>query len=605
MRKLNLPAAGSRTVDLNWLPWLLAVAVGLQALYIATDTIYWTLRSLHPIPFWDSWENVKFLKLGQPVTLRWLWSQHNEHRIPIPRLISLTDYRFFGGCGYFDIALIWLMQIGSALLITSLSFDVIGRDRSRRPWRILAAGFIVCFAFSSAQMENFQWAFQTGFVGMMFFSILAFFCLSRAIEAHHSSAWIFGGALAAMASALGLASGMMTVLIFAAVCWIARVRRRDLFIILLLFVAFAAAYLHGYTSPPQHASPMEALLHHRSILVQYFFVFAGNMFRLPGAPGADPVTAAMIGSLVVALFALAVVFAPLSRAQDDSRSTAVGVTADRRSEEGFPPASLALFSIAAVVIGQGVLTGLGRYMFGLGQALSSRYATPVSFLWISVLCLILALILDEARHATRTLVAFCTLVFIMTGLLTLQEGRIGKDHAHQVTGLELAANAMRLGVVDLDAFAKVYPHPDVVAAARPFLLQHRLSVFSDNRYLMLGRHLGDIATLSPAGECLGHFDQVASVPMQSAAKVSGWAWSVKEKVGPSQIVLTDQTGAIVGLASEGFDRPDVKAAIPEVKDLSVGWQGYAKAAREVSAYALIDGGREACRLHGTFDIPPP
>ena len=60
-------------------------------------------------------------------------------------------------------------------------------------------------------------------------------------------------------------------------------------------------------------------------------------------------------------------------------------------------------------------------------------------------------------------------------------------------------------------------------------------------------------------------------------------------------------GVIVGLASGGIERPDVVAAIPEIKDNRTGWQGYEKEARKVSVYAIIDGGREACQLGGSFN----
>jgi hypothetical protein len=41
------------------------------------------------VPSWDDWDMVPTLTGHQPVTLDWLWSQHNEHRIPVPRLLLL------------------------------------------------------------------------------------------------------------------------------------------------------------------------------------------------------------------------------------------------------------------------------------------------------------------------------------------------------------------------------------------------------------------------------------------------------------------------------------------------------------------------------------
>ena len=41
------------------------------------------------VPSWDDWDMVPVLTHAQPVTAEWLWSQHNEHRVPLPRLVFL------------------------------------------------------------------------------------------------------------------------------------------------------------------------------------------------------------------------------------------------------------------------------------------------------------------------------------------------------------------------------------------------------------------------------------------------------------------------------------------------------------------------------------
>ena len=143
--------------------------------------------------------------------------------------------------------------------------------------------------------------------------------------------------------------------------------------------------------------------------------------------------------------------------------------------------------------------------------------------------------------------------------------------------------------------------PGAAAPATP--IQHELSTFSDKQQSWLGRHVSDVASVSPAGSCQGVFDGVSSVGVTGGAKVSGWAWSSKEKVAPSEILLADDAGTIVGLASGGFGRPDVFTALPETNE-KTGWEGYSKEARSVSAYAVIEGGREACRLSQSFDIVP-
>jgi len=598
--KLHLTRAGH--VNLDWLAWFMAIAVWTQALYIVMTTTYWTLQSLHPIPYWDSWATADFLAREQPVTLSWLWSQHNEHRILIPRLISLADYRFFRGCGFFDLALIWLMQVGSAGIIAFLSLDVIGRSRDRRPWRTLSGGLIVCLAFSAPQMENFFWSFQTGFVGAMFFSLLAFFCLKQSVVNGHSAFWIAGGALAAIASALGLAGGLITLFVFAAGSWIARTPRRTVLLIVAVFVAFTAAYLYGYSKPTSSSSPMDSLLYHRLEIFEYGVVFMGNAWSQNFQ---EPIAAAIVGTWGLELFLLTFLFPQYNQA----RSKGQDVLGDAnlggsRLTDRIPPASLALFCVAVLVIGQCFITALGRLGFGLGQATASRYATPSVFFWIVVLVLILALVLENSSVSSRFIAAYCALLLAMIGTITVRNKAIGELFARRSVDLELAADALRVGVTDSNSFRILFPQPDIVVRDRPFLMKHGLSIFSDNRYTLLGRHIRDIANPSLPGSCLGSFDVASGVAVQGGAEVQGWAWSRQEKKAPNLILLADDSGIVVGLASGGIERLDVAAAIPEINDRKTGWRGYAKEARQVSAYAITDNGREVCRLPGVFNIVP-
>lgn len=48
------------------------------------------------VPSWDGWDMVPTLTGEQPVTATWLWSQHNEHRVPLPRVILLGLHRITG-----------------------------------------------------------------------------------------------------------------------------------------------------------------------------------------------------------------------------------------------------------------------------------------------------------------------------------------------------------------------------------------------------------------------------------------------------------------------------------------------------------------------------
>src|SRR4051794_5713707 len=62
-----------------WATWGLMLAAALM--------FVWRYGS--NVPSWDEWDMVPTLTGEQPISATWLWSQHNEHRIPLPRLLFL------------------------------------------------------------------------------------------------------------------------------------------------------------------------------------------------------------------------------------------------------------------------------------------------------------------------------------------------------------------------------------------------------------------------------------------------------------------------------------------------------------------------------------
>src|SRR5207248_1941283 len=68
---------GNRAI--GWAIWLLA---GVMALAL----LFFVYRHGDNVPYFDDWRIVPVLTGHEPITLRWLWSQHNEHRMPIQKL---------------------------------------------------------------------------------------------------------------------------------------------------------------------------------------------------------------------------------------------------------------------------------------------------------------------------------------------------------------------------------------------------------------------------------------------------------------------------------------------------------------------------------------
>jgi len=83
----------------------LELGVGLLALaaggYVLTTTILMVVECWTAVPFWDQWDNLilardKLFWHDIPLDLpHWLFWQHNEHRIAVPRVSFAIDRFFF------------------------------------------------------------------------------------------------------------------------------------------------------------------------------------------------------------------------------------------------------------------------------------------------------------------------------------------------------------------------------------------------------------------------------------------------------------------------------------------------------------------------------
>ncbi len=111
-----------------------------------------------PFPFGrDEWLWMGQATGDEPVTLAWLWSQHNEHRMFLPRLIylglgALTGFEFRAGC-FFNV----FMLSGLSLTMMQAARAVRGRTR-------LCDAFFPLVLLNWGQFDNLIWGFQLNFV---------------------------------------------------------------------------------------------------------------------------------------------------------------------------------------------------------------------------------------------------------------------------------------------------------------------------------------------------------------------------------------------------------------------------------------------------------
>jgi hypothetical protein len=118
------------------------------------------------VPSWDDWDMIPVLTHHQPVTWDWLWSQHNEHRVPLPRLVFLGLDRLLGVdmrvTMYFDVLLI--AAVAAAMMTTAAGL----RGRASA-----VDAFFPMALLSLGQAQNWLWGWQ-----LQFFASVAIACVA-------------------------------------------------------------------------------------------------------------------------------------------------------------------------------------------------------------------------------------------------------------------------------------------------------------------------------------------------------------------------------------------------------------------------------------------
>src|SRR5947199_2424598 len=128
-------------------PFVVAVVVAIELAHI----VHLQIAAFHPMPWADEWDTLFLFDLAEkaPGTgLGFLFFPHNEHRIAIPRLITLIDLIMAPGTGVINLATILIVPA-----LTTSVFWLVLRPRVGMP--VLLTGCLAGLLFSGGQMSTF------------------------------------------------------------------------------------------------------------------------------------------------------------------------------------------------------------------------------------------------------------------------------------------------------------------------------------------------------------------------------------------------------------------------------------------------------------------
>jgi hypothetical protein len=417
--------------------FLLATVTLLMGLAVILVALMLTVRTYMPCPFWDEWAVIDGIATGtKPGLWRWLWSQHNEHRLAITRLLVWLDLWAFGGRNVSLFVEIYLVQILQWAAICYVLERFTGYPTFLT--RTLEGLFAFCL-FHPNQAQNFTWAFQVSFLLSFALGTAALLAVAFFDRIQQRTLAAVAVGLAPLVAGLNLSAGL---LIGPAVLCLAlwkRLPARAIATVATIFILSSLLYFKGYSLPKTERSGM--LSHGKDLFVYVLTYFGASWTRL--VPHKERATAFI--SLVVLLVLV------------------VRAVRDRNQITNFE-----WFAIAecGLMLATALITGAGRLQFGVGQAYAGRYQTPAMLCWGSLFSLLLIAFWRE-RPARFGVAQGGLVLLALLSVLTFPG--YWRTTVNRADALRNACNAVMSGNYDDATAKKLFPSTEVVARGASLL----------------------------------------------------------------------------------------------------------------------------------------
>lgn len=548
------------------------------AIFFIVSAIWGAADSYSPIPYGDMWEGyIRFFVDWRDGWQSW-WRPHNEHRIVFGKLLFWIDLTFFHGSIIFLIVVNFVLVAASALLFLSMAKQMPAAEQYP------ALGWIIglactCLLFSWTQSENISWGFQGVFFLAQLLPLFAFYLLYRSYVAQQHTVRLFVAAATLGFMCIGtMANGVLVLPLMAVLALILRLGKFRIAILAVLAVAALFFYFSGIPPVKNRGLVLGALVGQPFALLHYVVLYLGSPFYYVSIPE-SLLAAQLAGGIFLtgaACFFIRACSAPAANAL-----------------------SLALLLFVAFIVATALITGSGRLLFGVEQAISSRYTTTALMGWC-------ALLLVSANFLQRTAIGggMVGAVALLMVLLLLPRQLIIFQMPNPYPFERLVAGlALEMGVRDDKTIRGISPRGERILNLVGIARQRELSVFG--RPLLKGlreRIDRDIVAL-PAAHCQAFIDAVDVVPGDDRyLAIEGWIYQPDAKAAPHAVLLVDSTGRLVGYGFSGKSRVDVAQAL-HIRDHNTGFRGYLLSSYQGARIFLV-GEELACQWEGVVPTAP-
>lgn len=538
----RLTAREVRSASVQITGRLLAAMALTVGVYVTATTVWMVWQGTLTLPIADQWDE---MVADRHVTLGWLFSQTNEHRMVLPRLIYVADYVFLKGTNGLVYASMVAMLATTAALASFLASAKQGAN-----W-IAALGISFALGFWAAQSDGLLWA-----SALLYYCVLLTALGAFALTASARPSWrtLIGVVTLATLAAYSAAAGLAVVPITLLIAWWLGWPRRFLIVLALAGALINASYFIDYT-PPGGSVGLLAQITDVHWIIAGFFIEIGAPFG-----------GALIVSFFTGLAGLAV----------------LGFLAWRGRSDRY---ALALVALAAFICAICFMTALGRGRIfeGLQYALTGRYMAFTVWFWA-------ALLLTAFRlYGQRPLVSALIAAMLIVVCAKQATNPSARDPLLTWEPIRLGIPAFLADINDKEFVGRAYyGQPEVLFRYRSTLRSEHKSVFADPWAYWIGRTWMDSGLREVRGRCSGAIENVTPLvdTDRPGWRVIGRAWDTERDSPIARLVLISPSGVIVGYG------------LGEMKNLGPpGRTGFVGAAKEptVTAYGILNDG-SACRL---------
>lgn len=527
---------------------LAAVAAAMVSLAVAGG---WNAYS--PIPFWDMWDGTTGFMVGlhDGHTGLW-WAQHNEHRIVLSRLLFWLDYRLFGGKSAFLLVVNFVLAAAAcAVFLQYIRRLHEQRETSAMPWALWF--FIIAMMFSWMQEQNLAWGFQSQFFLAQLMPLAALYQLAR--SAHTGSRPAFWAAAAlGVLSAGTMANGILALPLMVLMSFLVPIDWHKRALLAAAAVCVPVVYFRGFFRPGSHSSLTETLMEMPGALAEYTLRYLGSpLYHLLGG-GSFGHSLSLAGGLVMAWASLSLAWRLW---QNKQRS----------------PYLVALILFIAYIAATAFGTGSGRVVFGIDQALSSRYTTPALMAWAALL-IALRYAGDPGLFGNRVRTAVAAAIACAALLLSQMPALDAKSE--EKANRSVAAMAVSLRIPDSLMISAIYPVPEPPIAVNKRAAEIGISPLNVAPYTAMTERLGKPTAIPAATQCQGWLDALQIIDeTDDYVRIAGWVFNPEAGRAPERLQLVDADHIMQGFAFTGIPRPDVAEAVNPAAGYT-GFIGYLK-----------------------------